>query len=114
MKLRTLGALTVMVWLSWACVAAYAVHTVFPFNPLHLPGAKTISARTWIPEGWGFFTRDPREERLLLFRRTEGGAWVSASLGPAARRANFFGMNRYFRAQGIEVGLLLASVKGKP
>ena len=107
---RALGTLTVALALGWSIVIAYAVHAGMPFNPVTLPAEDRMATRTILPEGWGFFTRDPREERILPFHKSEGGDWVSASLAPHARPSNGFGLDRMSRAQGIELGLLLENL----
>lgn len=93
----------------WSIVFAYALHTAMPFNPIKLPFENRISLRMLLPEGFGFFTRNPREDCILLFRRSDRG-WQSASVGPAQQAAYAFGAVRAVRAQGIEAGLLIESL----
>jgi len=91
--------------LGWLSVFAYAVHAALPFNSIKLP-FETSEFRTLVPEGWAFFTRDPREESIFLFIRRDG-AWESASMGPNGSVANAFGLNRASRAQGVETALIV-------
>jgi antimicrobial peptide system SdpA family protein len=56
---------------------------------------------------WRFFTRNPREDQTLIYRRREDGSWASALMGPNFRASNYFGFGRRARAQGIELGLLI-------
>jgi len=108
-SLRGLGTFAVGLAAFWAVLALYVVHAALPYNPLQLPYAHALRTQVWAPEGWAFFTRDPREPRPYLYR-LEGREWASASLGPHARPSNAFGMNRRARAQGVELGLLLENV----
>ena len=96
----------------WLTLFVYAVHGAMPFNPVRLPFEKQIRTLAWIPEGWAFFTRDPREERLLTMRREEDGHWdlglarsqraLPVCLRPEPRP----------RAQGVETGLLVGEIPG--
>jgi antimicrobial peptide system SdpA family protein len=58
------------------------------------------------PEGWGFFTRNPRLPNPYVYRR-QGEGWVR--VGEAGNRfASLLGLKRDSRAQGIELERLLA------
>jgi antimicrobial peptide system SdpA family protein len=105
--LRPLGGMLVAVAMAWSVLTLYAVHIELPVNALDLPFESSIKTtlQAVVPEGWGFFTRDPREARLLPFLRTEG-SWLGASEGPNGEPWNAFGFNRAARAQGVEMGLL--------
>jgi antimicrobial peptide system SdpA family protein len=104
---RVFGASTLLLAAFWLSVAFYALHTLLPFNAVDLPAENDVKARLWAPQGWKFFTRNPREDWLLPFRRAHDGNWKSASLGPNGRADAYFGISRLPRAQGIEMGLLL-------
>jgi antimicrobial peptide system SdpA family protein len=106
--LRNLGLFGLVLGCMWATVCAYALHAALPFNPVKLPFERWVQVRLWMPEGWAFFTRDPREERMLLFKRDSGGRWVSASIGPNSKLSNDLGLNRASRAQSMEAALLLS------
>lgn len=111
-SLRRLGVFAVGIAGLWAVLALYVVHAALPYNPLRLPYAHALRTQVWAPEGWAFFTRNPREPRPFLYR-LDGATWASASLGPHARASNAFGMNRRARAQGVELGLLLEGVPSR-
>lgn len=103
---RRLGAQLIMMVIVAAMLAVYAIPSALPFNPAKLPLRKDLQPQLWMPEGWKFFTRDPREERLYIMRR-DGDHWRSAEFGPNSRAANLFGLRRRSRAQGIEAALIL-------
>lgn len=109
---RALGWYSIVVAGLWSIVFAYAMHAAMPFNPIKLPFENRVSVRMLLPEGFGFFTRSPREDRLLLFRRSDRG-WQSASVGPSQKAAHAFGVVRAVRAQSIEAGLLMEGL-GNP
>jgi antimicrobial peptide system SdpA family protein len=107
---RALAGLALVLLAFWGGLFLYVVHSAMPYNPVALPFEQYFATRTWAPEGWGFFTRDPREERVSFFVRDARGNWTSASLAPHARARNVFGLNRKSRAQGIEAGMLLTTI----
>jgi antimicrobial peptide system SdpA family protein len=99
-----------------ACIAAawggifffVLVHSL-PYNPIGGAVPDRIGIRTFIPEGWAFFTKSPRERQFEVFVE-QGGRWGPALQTPVARPVNWFGLNRAARAQGVELGLLLQHV----
>ncbi len=66
--------------------------------------------RVLIPQGWGFFTRDPREPRIIPFGLRSEGEWTELGLGPHGRARWLFGLDRRSRAQGLEIGTLFGAV----
>jgi antimicrobial peptide system SdpA family protein len=109
-RLRALGAGGILVGAFWSLVALYALHPALSFNPLHLPFETNLRMQRWTPEGWKFFTRNPREDHALLLGRDEDGTWRRLSLGPNFTLRNYLGFGRLPRAQGIELGLLMHNV----
>ena len=95
--------------LGWPVIALYAASMALPFSPAELPYRQELKTHLWAPQGWSFFTRDPREPRLLPYVKTERG-WRYAMLGPHSEPSNTFGFNRASRAQGVEMGLLSESI----
>lgn len=59
----------------WSTVIAYAVHPVLPFNAIRLPGESALDVELLLPEGWGFFSRNPQDELEHFFRRASDGSW---------------------------------------
>jgi antimicrobial peptide system SdpA family protein len=104
---RVFGSAAIALSVFWGVVTFYVLHQMMPFNAVDLPGEHQVQARVWAPQGWKFFTRNPREDWLLPFHRGPDGEWTTASLGPNGRLDAYFGISRRPRAQGIEIGLLL-------
>ena len=50
---------------AWATAGLYVVHAQVPRNVLELPLERVLGPAIpfFAPEGWAFFTRDPREPR---------------------------------------------------
>jgi antimicrobial peptide system SdpA family protein len=101
-----LGAATLVIAAVWVGLTAYAVHGALPHNTVVLPGATALKSMVILPQGWKFFTRDPREATVRPVRRGPNGRWISASAGPHARVDSYFGLRRSARAQTAEMGLL--------
>lgn len=93
-----------------APLVLYTVDASLPYNALELPLVGRQAARTLVPEGWKFFTRDATEPRLHPRRRDFTGAWLSADLGANAEAHHWFGLRRTSRVQPIELGALVANV----
>lgn len=108
-RVRLAGATALALLGAWLVLLAYAVHPALPPNAVQLPAAEHVQARLWLPQGWAFFTRNPREDDVFLFRRS-GAAWRSVALGPASRPAYMLGLRRLPRARNIELGLVIACV----
>lgn len=111
--LRWLGLSALSLGAVWLIVSVYAVHAALPSNPISLPFENQISVRSWLPQGWGLFTKDPRQERMFMFGRQDDGRWNSLSLAPLARASNAFGLNRASRAQGVEADRLFVKLANK-
>jgi len=111
---RLLGSAVIALAIAWSLLVLYAAHIELPANALDLPFESSIKPplQALVPEGWGFFTRDPREARLLPYVR-EAGSWRAAREGPNGEPRNAFGFNRAARAQGVEMGLLETSIPTK-
>src|SRR4051812_32531054 len=86
----------------------YSLHSALPPNAITLPFESQTQVLRWAPQGWGFFTRNPREPQIVPFLRN--GHWRSANLGPHAQFKYALGLNRRSRAQGVEMGLLLGKL----
>lgn len=109
---RALGIVAALLAVGWSVLGLYVAHSQMPPNALELPFEAQVRplARILAPEGWNFFTRNPREERALPFMRHADGTWASAHAGPHAQARYAFGLNRVSRAQGVEIGLLLGGI----
>jgi antimicrobial peptide system SdpA family protein len=104
---RKVGAALLALCLGGAALVVYTVHGSLPHNALALPGETALSTAVWAPEGWKFFTRNPREEQTHLYVRNAAGMWNDADVGPNGSSRNLFGLSRQGRAQPLEYGALL-------
>ena len=101
-----LGGIAIAVGLAWAVAIGYATYPALPHSPIHLPFAEQAQTLLWAPEGWAFFTRDPREEKQTVYIKRDS-EWRSALLAPHGRLFNIVGLRRKSRSQGVELALLM-------
>jgi antimicrobial peptide system protein, SdpA family len=75
-----------------------------PHNPLENMKSKTLLKI--FPQGWGFFSKSPRDSTVTILNESLESAanWPNNSL------KNLFGINRFGRTQGIEMGLIFSQV----
>jgi len=106
-----LVAITAALCLVTLVPAVYIFHAALPFNPVQLPGGRSRGLRVLAPQGWKFFTRDPREERLLVRVPEASGAWSSDATTTTSAPRHLFGLRRTARAQPMELGNLLSQVR---
>jgi antimicrobial peptide system SdpA family protein len=84
-------------------VAGYLALTYMPGKVVELPGASWTSSAfsTLLPESWGFFTKDPTEERYLMLVVT-GDDIVPIDSDSQADLGNLFGLSREPRLRQSE------------
>jgi len=93
----------------WGIIVFYIALSALPFNPIQLPGSRHINIRTLVPEGWGFFTRNPQEPYLNFLKKGLNG-WATCLSIPNSSSSNFFGIKRNARAEGIEYSFLIKNI----
>jgi antimicrobial peptide system SdpA family protein len=104
-----LGGVALAVGALWIAAVAYAIYPALPYSPVRLPFAEQALTFLWAPQGWAFFTRDPREEKQTVYAKATAG-WESVLLAPHGRLTNVFGLRRTSRAQGVEMALLIDGI----
>lgn len=90
-------------------IMIWGVTISFPNSAIKLPfsrGASKHLARTIFPEGFSFFTRNPREPRLYLYQVKDG------EVSPMSKRngAYLMGISRKGRAMNVEIGMILKEI----
>ena len=109
-RLRRLGATLVVLAAFWTVAGGAVLWTAMPTEAVdrldRAPGTGSSYVRQVVPEGWSFFTRSPRSPRHRLFVR-RGQRWEPTGLD-GIRAVG--GLNRAHRAQGVELGLLMADL----
>lgn len=107
-----LGWQTVLIVLLWSILIGSVMLAALPRNPISLPYVPKLLIKTFVPQGWSFFTRNPRENLIYIYKRT-GDTWAQSSDVINGSAKNYFGASRKARAMGSEYALLfsLAGVK---
>lgn len=105
-KSSFLGALCVIIIAFEILVIFYSVIVSLPPNPLSLNKNQSEFIQGFIPQSWGFYSKDPTEAELNVYSMEDNDELI----WPNNRVKNVFGLYRYGRAQGTELGLLQAEV----
>ncbi|MGO2663706.1 SdpA family antimicrobial peptide system protein [Mycetocola reblochoni] len=97
-----------------AAVAVAAI--VFSSLPIKSHASEAARAMTGLvneisPQGWGFFTKDPREPFMVAYVMNEHGAWEHVTRGPNARPQNAFGLNRESRLDEYDHSQLIGTAE---
>lgn len=101
-------SLTTKIIISIFCILLifFVVVTYLPYNPLTPSPKARLYLMAILPEGWGFFTKNPQDEQIFIFERQKG-EWLSILKTPNSSMNNLFGIKRDARSQGSEYGILL-------
>lgn len=83
--------------------------TYLPFNPLSLSKDSQFIIKALCPEGWGFFTKNPKDSDFFVYKRIHN-KWENILLVPNSSISNFIGLKRDARAQGSEYALLCKDI----
>jgi len=94
------AVIVAIVTLSWAPVEKH-----YPVGLLN--GANVV--RTYFPQGWAFFTRDPQLDRSTPFSLVDG-EWIDVSRGRNAQPRFLLGLNRESRLSELDSSAILALV----
>lgn len=82
-----------------------------PYNLItgNLKKIKFIS--TVSPQGWGFFTKSPREDNVYIYSLANG--LVKNEMHPNNHYSNYFGISKKSRMIGYEVSIILNELKNE-
>ena len=103
--LVTLGIIVVF----WTVLFVKVAASSLPYNPISLSKKSRTNLAVLIPQGWAFFTRDPREATVVIYRVHQNE--LELAIPPNASGINLFGALRTTRAMGIEMGALSTQIK---
>jgi antimicrobial peptide system SdpA family protein len=100
-----LGLLCITLVAAYALIGAYALHGAAPHNPVPLPYERELRVNFFLPEGWAFFSKSPRDEQAVLLNK-HPGQWVPSVPTSSAQPGQAFGLSRSGRRQWMEFGVL--------
>lgn len=63
-----------------------------------------------LPQGWGFFSKNPRDSDVGLYTTENSSSKV---VWPNMRTENAFGLYRKGRSQGVEMGAIASTISDK-
>lgn len=101
--IRPNGLINAWIWLSIVFLTVF-----FSFiasntdNPLRLSTSILQSFKAFLPQGWAFFTRNPREELIRLYE-IEGGNVLHLNRGSSLLLNDLYGIKRNKRKLSIEL-----------
>ncbi|WP_338553838.1 SdpA family antimicrobial peptide system protein [Paenibacillus sp. KS-LC4] len=102
------GILFLFTSLFWIYIFAASILAAMPTTALSsLSDGNSLKIITWFPQGWGFFSKDPKEPQLRIVNMSDGNL---APLWPNNIPKNLFGIQRLGRSQGIEGGYLISKI----
>jgi len=78
------------------------------FNVIHLSKKTNEATFTIMPQGWGFFTRNPREPLIDMYKVTSTG--LIKVTNPNSSLEYFFGFNRGMRFSSTQIGYFVEQV----
>ncbi|HEX6372101.1 MAG TPA: SdpA family antimicrobial peptide system protein [Longimicrobium sp.] len=96
------------VWTAWGALIVVVLTSSAGVSPVKPRFAVRVLQLAVVPEGWSFFTRDPREPKDVAYRRV-GGRLEPVTFANTSR-ASLMGASRYARAVDGELAGLLAPV----
>jgi antimicrobial peptide system SdpA family protein len=86
-----------LVCAAWLLLSGYVMHAAVARPVVDLPFQNRDVVRSFFPEGWAFFTRDPREPATRAYVRKDG--WRPAAAGANGEPRHLFGLRRTPRAR---------------
>lgn len=115
MKRRViLNVVFVLTVSAWVLIGAFVAIISIPHNPLSrfFSNRKTVLiSKSVLPEGFSFFTRNPKEPTLHLYKLVAGK--LQRLPQNNAHYKNAFGIIRKTRSENVELGSILSTLNGR-
>lgn len=93
-------------------VASYLIFINYqPINAINIHGSYKRLFTSILPEGWGFFTRNPREDIISIYEVTDGKYKIA--LLPNGDASNLFGLSRKSRRMNMELSIIMNIIPKK-
>jgi antimicrobial peptide system SdpA family protein len=96
--------------LFWLVVVFVIASASVPFNPLSMSKSGGAKIARILPEGWGFFTRDPNEPSVLVYKKDQSGE-LKLITPTATDPSYLLGLSRISRRLNFEVSLCLGKIQ---
>ena len=96
------GLLLAALAIFWGGSLFYVAIHALPYNPLVQSKSTEINLKFIMPEGWAFFTKNPREPRMKLYQIGENDLTLMDRHN--ASPENLWGLSRRTRVTNVELG----------
>ncbi|MBK8567073.1 MAG: SdpA family antimicrobial peptide system protein [Saprospiraceae bacterium] len=103
----TVALVVTAVWSSFIFKVAISS---LPHGAFHESQVAAFNLKNVMPQGWGFFTRNPREDNYFVFRLSPDGKQTPV-LTYSNSLNNMFGIKRTSRIQSMEMGAIVQRLK---
>lgn len=103
------ACLLVGIIIFWSILITGLFIVNMPHNPLSASMNISANMGSVLPEGWAFFTRNPREDKHWMYQKSEEG--YQQVIRPISSPQNYFGFSRKGRAVGTELGAIMQKVQ---
>ncbi|BDD06267.1 SdpA family antimicrobial peptide system protein [Aureibacter tunicatorum] len=87
---------------------ASVVISSFPKSAISMPGNVKYYLNALVPQGWGFFTKSPRENYLTLYE-VENDQLIKIPLNNSDIK-NYFGLSRMGRSLFMEISIIKSQI----
>jgi antimicrobial peptide system SdpA family protein len=104
----TIWLFSVGVWAIF--ISGFALLSI-PNHPFIIPKKYKLLAQNFMPEGWSFFTKSPREESIYFLSEKDGTLDYRNQTNSSAY--GWFGLKKNVRIQAIEIGILTKQLSQK-
>lgn len=103
--------LLISVFFTYFIIFFSSILNIMPSNPIK-DKTQVINSSVFkvLPQGWAFYSRNPRDSTYNVIDAQTGN---NATQFPNSSLSNWFGLSRYGRSQGVEVGRLLSKINEK-
>ncbi len=89
-------------------VVSYSLLSSLEYNPLSISYKESKLVFTLMPQGWGFFTRNPRELQTLIYQKVGQNFELVNKSG--SEPEYLFGLSRTSRRKNIEFGQIFSKI----
>jgi len=101
----------ILISFTYLCLFLFVLIVNLGSTTIEIPYRSKTVFHSLSVQGWGFFTRNPREEVVDIFKIEEGRLERMTVVNSSA--SNYFGMSRKSRKIGMEVSIILGKLKKK-
>lgn len=94
----------------WLIIFFSLISATSGYTSLKIKSEINKNLLTLTPQGWGFFTRNPREENIILYK-LDNGENIKQVTNKNFTPSNYFGLSRRQRYEAIQISMLLSDIK---